>query len=160
MTSNVVIAIAAVVTALATVFIAWFTKVNKELVSVQRNMLESHRVAEQNAKSPILVLGEKTGAMSTPRDARTLTRVFLIRNVGFGPALNVRYTIEGQPEGTFPKPLGIQDDQRVDLATSNTTPWELTARVTIQYSDVFGRTWTAEVERNMVQRVQGPKSRR
>ncbi len=92
-----VMAVATVVTMIATVFIAWATVVSSRLVG-----LEGTR--EQANRMPVLTLEE--GEEGREEDKY---RVVYIKNAGYGPALNItRRVIDPPPrlhiEGRTPSP--------------------------------------------------------
>ncbi len=155
MNSEWVIAISAAVTGIATAVIAWYTKVNKDLLGVQKELLTSQRMAEKNAKSPILVLIKPVGAEGKRGESNlTWWPKLLIKNVGIGPALNVKYLNKGVHKGV--QPLGTAEEQSVNLEARVGDPFTLSDEVTIQYEDLFARKWETIVAVNLEHRIVSP----
>ena len=150
MASDWIIAAAAGITAIATGFIAWFTKLNRDMVRLQKRSLASQKSAEQNARSPILSLKKDTthGIRSAP----TITARFMIRNVGFGPALNIRFRYLGGDQAIAPLAAG-EEWQVVFQANYSNGVTSLKSNVQILCNDIFGRQWTTEILTDLTHNV-------
>jgi hypothetical protein len=138
-----VMVIATAITAIATVVIGWATWVSSRLFSLQRKIERANRM-------PILFFSEeRTGnaADERTRDERSL----FVKNVGYGPALNIVreliHTGEVRATGTQgPLPLGsLAPGERVyafllsrDVSVILDAP---EFHAVIEYDDILGQSY-------------------
>ena len=138
MPTDIIIAIAAAVTAVATAFIAWSTYVSSRILKWEKEK-------DRRSRQPMLVLVDELDERN--RDHRNL----YTKNIGYGPALNIVITfLKTGPvtkHVTTNEPLPLQPLGQGDRAYAycatvslNTSPMinDLEFDVCIEYDDIFG----------------------
>ncbi len=147
--------IATMFLAAATAGLAWWTRraVDQGAIEVER----AHRPVVVPLPDPVKGIGEALQARQWPRVTpgdRGKSLFVAVRNVGMGPALDVRATVQFGDEDGNPSTSGIAQQPSVtEIAALAAGPMEVLMfevvpvtsligfRLTIEYSDVAGARW-------------------